>query len=410
MAGGRQEDIRLKPRKASTPGFRRSSRESGAHNTLLKILGIETSCDETAASVVESGRVLHSNVVASQIEIHAQFGGIVPEVASRQHIIAITGVVRQALEDAGMALKELDGIAVTHGPGLAGSLLVGVNAAKGLALAADLPVWGVNHLEGHVYATWLEEPDPAESPGFPLMCLIVSGGHTDLALMTGHSQFKLVGRTRDDAAGEAFDKAARVLGLPYPGGPEIQRVAADAERTETPFTRPRVKGSRDFSYSGLKTAVLHRARERGVAVPSSSKGTGNRGVRNTDAVTMLDGPERDRMVSEIAAAFQDAVVDTLVDRTLQAAGEYGCRGILVCGGVAANAALREGMAAKSTLPVFMPRPSLCTDNGAMIAAAGFYCLERDAAGSAPQEWDMDVIPGLEIGAIGEVGAPSRRSG
>ena len=357
--------------------------------------------------MVESGRVLHSNVVASQVEIHAQFGGIVPEVASRQHIIAITGVVRQALADAELELRELDGIAVTHGPGLAGSLLVGVNAAKGLALAADLPVWGVNHLEGHVYATWLEEPDPAESPGFPLMCLIVSGGHTDLALMTGHSQFKLVGRTRDDAAGEAFDKAARVLGLPYPGGPEIQRVAADAERTEAPFTRPRVKGSSDFSYSGLKTAVLHRARERGVAVATRAKGDGNRGVRKTDAVTMLDGPERDRMVSEIAAAFQDAVVDTLVDRTLKAAKEYGCRGILVCGGVAANAALREGMAARSTLPVFMPRTSLCTDNGAMIAAAGYYSLTRAPDGLPPQQWGMDVIPGLEIGeirAIGEIGA------
>jgi N6-L-threonylcarbamoyladenine synthase len=378
-------------------------RKARKHSTPLKILGIETSCDETAAAVVESGRVLHSNVVASQVEIHAQFGGIVPEVASRQHIIAITGVVRQALVDAAVELKELDGIAVTSGPGLAGSLLVGVNAAKGLALAADLPVWGVNHLEGHVYATWLGETDPAEAPGFPLMCLIVSGGHTDLALMTGHSQFELVGRTRDDAAGEAFDKAARVLGLPYPGGPEIQRVAADAERTETPFTRPRVKGSRDFSYSGLKTAVLHRARERGVAVPSGNKGVGPRGVSKrgdgpTGDVLKEDGPERDRIVSEIAAAFQDAVVDTLVGRTLATAEEYGCRGIVVCGGVAANAALRESMSARSTLPVFMPRPSLCTDNGAMIAAAGFYSLTRTPDGQAPQEWDMDVIPGLEIGA------------
>lgn len=347
----------------------------------MKILGIETSCDETAAAVVESGRVTHSNVVATQIELHAQFGGVVPEIASRQHIISISGVVRTALEEADIDLSDLDGIGVTFGPGLAGSLLVGVSAAKGLALAADLPLWGVNHLAGHVYATWLEERDPAESPGFPLMCLIVSGGHTDLALMTDHGQFELVGRTRDDAAGEAFDKAARVLGLGYPGGPEIQRVAAEAEGTEKPFTRPRVKGSRDFSYSGLKTAVLHRARDRGVADGEGS-----------------DGAVRDRIVREIAAAFQDAVVDSLVERTLVAADEFGALGIVVCGGVAANAALRKTMASRSSLPVLMPRPALCTDNGAMIAAAAFFSLQAEGSGSTlRQEWDMDVVPGLAIG-------------
>ena len=342
--------------------------------------------------MVESGRIVHSNVVASQADIHAQFGGIVPEVASRQHIIAITGVVRRALADAELDLPDLDGIAVTCGPGLAGSLLVGVNAAKGLAIAADLPLWGVNHLEGHVYATWLEARDPANEPGFPLMCLVVSGGHTDLALMTGHAGFELVGRTRDDAAGEAFDKAARVLGLAYPGGPEIQRVAADAEGTETPFTRPRVKGSRDFSYSGLKTAVLHRARERGVAVGS--------GANQDDRGEAEAGPGRDMVVREIAAAFQDAVVDSLIERTLAATDEFGARGILVSGGVAANAALRREMTARSSLPVLMPRPALCTDNGAMVAAAGFYSLEGERPGKALlQEWDMDVIPGLAIGAI-----------
>ena len=349
----------------------------------MKILGIETSCDETAAAVVESGRVVHSNVVASQVELHARFGGIVPEVASRQHIVAITKVVRRTLEDAGVELGALDGIGVTCGPGLAGSLLVGVNAAKGLALAADLPLWGINHLEGHVYATWLEERDPASDPGFPLICLIVSGGHTDLALMSGHGRFELVGRTRDDAAGEAFDKAARLLGLGYPGGPAIQTVAAQAQGTEEPFTRPRVKSSLDFSYSGLKTAVMHRAKKRGVIDGGTGSGSSERG----------------RIVREIAAAFQEAVVDSLVERTIAAADEFGARGIIVCGGVAANAALREEMASRASLPVLMPRPSLCTDNGAMIAAAAFYCTEREREGGAKlQEWSMDVIPGLAVGA------------
>ena len=352
----------------------------------MKILGIETSCDETAAAVVEGGRIVHSNVVASQVELHARFGGIVPEVASRQHIIAITGVVRKALEDAGVELREIDGIGVTCGPGLAGSLLVGVNAAKGLALAADLPLRGINHLEGHVYATWLEERDPASDPGFPLMCLIVSGGHTDLALMSGHGRFELVGRTRDDAAGEAFDKAARLLGLGYPGGPAIQAVAAKAQGTEEPFTRPRLKGSRDFSYSGLKTAVLHRARARGV-------------VDGVEGGPGAGTPERESIVREIAAAFQEAVVDSLVGRTLAAADEFGARGIIVCGGVAANSALRKEMASRASLPVLMPRPSLCTDNGAMIAAAGFHSTQGEGADTAKrQEWDMDVIPGLAVGA------------
>ena len=351
----------------------------------MKILGIETSCDETAAAVVESGRTALSNVVYSQVEVHAPFGGIVPEVASRQHIISITGVIRRALVDAELELDQLDGIAVTCGPGLAGALLVGVNAAKGLGLASGLPIWGVNHLEGHVYATWLGKVDPAVEPGFPLMCLVVSGGHTDLALMTGHARFELVGRTRDDAAGEAFDKAARILGLGYPGGPEIQRVAAsaDAKGAEEPFTRPRVRGSRDFSYSGLKTAVLHRARDRGLAEEGGPQ-----------------GPERDRIVAAIASAFQEAVVDSLVERTLLAADDFGARGIVVCGGVAANAALREAMAARSVLPVMMPEPALCTDNGAMIATACYY--DRMAAGpddgpASASEWGLDVIPGLAIG-------------
>ncbi len=363
-------------------GPRRASGAAGDGAGQVRILGIETSCDETAAAVVDSGRTVVSNVVASQVELHARFGGVVPEVASRQHILAITAVIRRALADAGAGPGDVDGIGVTCGPGLAGSLLVGVSAAKGLALAAGLPLWGVNHLEGHVYATWLEERDPAADPGFPLMCLVVSGGHTDLALMRGHGRFELVGRTRDDAAGEAFDKAARLLGLGYPGGPEIQRVAAGAEGTEEPFTRPRVKGSRDFSYSGLKTAVMQRARARGVAGGGGGE----------------EAPERERTVREIAAAFQEAVVDSLTERTLAAADELGARGIVVCGGVAANAALRAEMARRSPLPVLMPRPSLCTDNAAMIAAAAFHTVATgDAGAAARSDWAMDVVPGLPIG-------------
>jgi len=225
--------------------------------------------------------------------------------------------------------------------------------------------------------------------------LIVSGGHTDLALMTGHAEFQLVGRTRDDAAGEAFDKAARVLGLAYPGGPEIQRVAMAATGTEEPFTRPRVKGSNDFSYSGLKTAVLRRARERGVAAVdgASEPEQGRRADR--------DRPDPERAISEIAAAFQDAVVDSLVGRTLTAADDFGARGIVVCGGVAANAALRAEMTDRASIPVLMPRPALCTDNAAMVAASGYYSLVRLGPGQSPgQEWDMDVIPGLAVGESG----------
>ena len=214
----------------------------------MKILGIETSCDETAAAVIEDGTVIHSNVVASQAELHARFGGIVPEVASRQHLLTIVPIVRQALEDAEIELHQLDAIAVTYGPGLAGSLLIGVNAAKGLALGRGQPFIGINHLEGHIYAAWLEDLDPEREPGFPLICLITSGGHTDLILMEGHGRFTLVGRTRDDAAGEAFDKAARVLGLGFPGGPAIQQVSATSTGEEAKFPRPRVKDSLDFSF------------------------------------------------------------------------------------------------------------------------------------------------------------------
>ena len=341
----------------------------------MRFLGIETSCDETAAAVIEDGRVILSNVVASQADIHAKYGGIVPEVASRQHMVTILPVVTQALEDADIPLAELDGVAVTHGPGLAGSLLIGVNAAKGLALAAGLPFLGVNHLEGHVYAAWLEDGNPERAPGFPLVCLIASGGHTDLILMEDHARFVLVGRTRDDAAGEAFDKAARVLGLGFPGGPEIQRVAASSTGSEQPFTRPRIRDSLDFSFSGLKTAVLRRAEERGLYPPSE------------------DAEPRSQIVADIAAAFQEAVVGTMVERTVQAARRHRARGVVLGGGVAANLLLRDEMGKRCPVPVVVPRPPLCTDNGAMIGAAAYFRLRHGPT----YQWDLDVVPGLSLG-------------
>ena len=341
----------------------------------MRVLGIETSCDETAVAVVEDGRTVHSNVVASQAEIHAAYGGIVPEVASRQHLVTIIPVVRRALAEAQIALSKLDGIAVTYGPGLAGSLLVGVNAAKGLALAKGLPLIGVNHLEGHIYATWLDGGDPEETPGFPLICLVASGGHTDLILMEGHGRYTLVGRTRDDAVGEAFDKGARVLGLGFPGGPAIQRVSATSTGKEPAFPRPRLKDTLDFSFSGLKTALLRRAEERGWYPPK-------------------EGVDLDpQQVAEMAAAFQEALVGSLVERTLDAAARYRAKGVLLGGGVAANSLLRKQMTRRSPVQVLVPRPELCTDNGAMIGAAAWFRLRHGSR----YQWDLDVVPSLRLG-------------
>jgi N6-L-threonylcarbamoyladenine synthase len=341
----------------------------------MRILGIETSCDETAAAVIEDGRVIRSNVVASQAEIHAQYGGIVPEVASRQHMLTIIPVVKEALEQANLEMRKLDGVAVTHGPGLAGSLLIGVNAAKGLALANELPFIGVNHLEGHIYAAWLEELEPERSPGFPLICLITSGGHTDLILMEGHGRFTLIGRTRDDAAGEAFDKAARVLGLGFPGGPAIQRVAESSRGREARFPRPIVKDSLDFSFSGLKTAVVRRVEEKGMYPPPE------------------EGELDPQQVANVAAAFQEAIVDSMVTRTVEAAKRYNVKGVLLGGGVAANSLLRQEMQKRSPVEVVIPRPGLCTDNGAMIGAAAYFHLRNGPR----HDWDVDVIPNLRLG-------------
>ena len=341
----------------------------------MKILGIETSCDETGVAVVEDGRTIMSNVLSSQAGLHAEYGGIVPEVASRQHLLTIIPLVKAALSEARLELRQIDGVAVTHGPGLAGSLLVGVNTAKGLALAEGLPLVGVNHLEAHIYATWLDGYNPESSPGFPLLCLIASGGHTDLILMEGHGRFSLVARTRDDAAGEAFDKGARVLGLGYPGGPAIQNAAAGCHDDEAALPRPRVKGSLDFSFSGLKTALLRRAQERGWYPPST------------------DAAPDPRHVAGLAAAYQEAIVDSLVQRTVDAAVKCGVKGVLLGGGVTANSLLRDEIRRRSPSPVIVPRAELCTDNGAMIAAAGWFYLREGAC----FQWDLDVMPGLKLG-------------
>ena len=342
----------------------------------MKILGIETSCDETAAAVIEDGSYIHSNVVASQATLHAQYGGIVPEIAARQHMITIVPVIRQALDEASLRADELDGVAVTHGPGLAGALLIGVNAAKGFSLANELPFIGLNHLEGHIYAAWLEEGvNPEASPGFPLMCLIASGGHTDLILMKGHGDYTLIARTRDDAAGEAFDKAARALGLGFPGGPEIQRVAEHSHGGEPRLPRPVVRDSLDFSFSGLKSAVARRAEEYGMYPPSE------------------DAPPDPQQVANVADEFQQAVVDCMVQRTIQAVERYRVNGVILGGGVAANSHLRQEMHRRVPVEVIVPRPGLCTDNGAMMGAAGYFHF-RNKIGS---QWDVDVIPSLRLG-------------
>ena len=348
----------------------------------VKVLGIETSCDETAAAVVEDGRVLMSNIVASQVDIHSRYGGVVPEVASRQHVLAMVPTFRRALEEAGVGLRQLDAVAVTYGPGLAGSLLVGLNAAKALALSLDLPLVGVNHLEAHIYAAWLSPPpadggwrDPEEEAGFPLLCLIASGGHTDLVLMEGHGRYRLLGRTRDDAAGEAFDKAARILGLGFPGGPEIQRVATGATGEEV-LPRAWLRDTYDFSFSGLKTAILHRAQAIGLYPPGG------------DLVA-----DRQVRVQEVAAAFQESVVDVIVVKALRAAEMHGVRGIVLGGGVTANVLLRERMVDRASFPVFIPSPALCTDNGAMVAACAFYLRARGISHGL----DLDVEPSLGLG-------------
>jgi N6-L-threonylcarbamoyladenine synthase len=342
---------------------------------MTHILGIETSCDETAAAVIIDGKTIASNIVASQIDLHARYGGVFPELASRAHVESIGAVVEQAVEDAAIGYDKLDAIAVTRGPGLVGSLLVGVNYAKGLALATGKPLLGINHLEGHVYSLWLTEPH--REIRFPVLVLIVSGGHSELLLMTDHAQYERLGSTMDDAAGEAFDKVGRLLGLPFPGGPNIERAAQMGSADAYDFPRPKRDDSYDFSFSGLKTAVK---REITVQPP-----TEERRKRAPEATPRL---RSDVSINDVAASFQDALVKTLVEKTTRAAKAYKVTEILMAGGVSANQALRQRMRAETDLPVRYPPLNLCTDNAAMIAAAGHY---RFLAGLR-SDLDMDVQP------------------
>jgi N6-L-threonylcarbamoyladenine synthase len=333
----------------------------------MKILGIETSCDETAAAVVEDGTRILSSQIASQVEIHARYGGIVPEVASRQHILAIIPILQQAMTEAGITRGDIDGIAVTMGPGLAGSLLVGLNVAKAMSLAQGLPLTGVNHLEAHIYANWLG----SSTPHFPLVCLIVSGGHSDLVLMKGHGDYVVLGRTRDDAAGEAFDKAARILDLGYPGGPAIERAARNGN-TSIALPRAWLKGSSDFSFSGVKTALLR--------------------LVEGEKVPLSDNQDNGLSARDAAASFQEAVIDVLVAKTVAAAKEHRVKQILLAGGVAANTLLRHRLVENSPIPVMVPEPVLCTDNATMVAACGYF---RFKAGKV-DGLDLDAAPGLKM--------------
>src|SRR5688500_9092010 len=331
----------------------------------IRILAIESSCDETACAVLENGRALLASTVASQMDIHARYGGVFPEVASRQHVLSIIPVVEQTLVQSNLTLKDIDALSVTRGPGLVGSLVVGMNLAKGLALGTGLPLVGVNHLEGHIYSAWIHNADESipPEPQFPLMALLVSGGHTELNLVTDHLTYQRLGSTLDDAAGEAFDKVARLLGLAYPGGPSIQRAAESGDPTRFKFPRAKLEGTYDFSFSGLKTAVLYlvnELRQKSTTLP----------------------------VADLAASFQSAVVDVLCKKTLQAARDYNAKEILVAGGVSANRALRQAFQSQTEFKVHIPPISLCTDNAAMIAAAGYY---RFALGHT-SSLDIDVQP------------------
>lgn len=328
-----------------------------------RILGIETSCDETAAAVVENGTVALSNIIASQTDLHAQYGGVFPEVAARKHIEVIHPVIEQALRQAHLGVEDLDCIAATRGPGLVGSLLVGVNVAKGLAVGRNKPLLGINHLEGHIYSPWLI--DDVGEIEFPILALVVSGGHTELYLMTDHLQYEHLGGTLDDAAGEAFDKVGRLLGLSYPGGPEIERVAEDGNRTAFRFPRAVMHDSYNFSFSGLKTAVLRETKR---------------------------FEEGHLPVADLAASFQMAVVDVLTTKAAQAAKEYEVTAVHLVGGVSANRELRATMQERVSIPVRYPPAILCTDNAAMIASAAHWHFlngRRDGL-------DLDVAPSLQL--------------
>lgn len=334
----------------------------------ILILAIESSCDETAASVVKNGREVLSNVISSQIALHTLYGGVVPEIASRKHIEKINQVIAEALQEANVTLKDLDAIGVTYGPGLVGALLVGVAEAKAIAYAANLPLVGVHHIEGHVSANYIENKDLEP----PFLCLIVSGGHTHLVLVKEYGEYEIIGRTHDDAAGEAYDKVARAIGLGYPGGPKVDKLAKEGDPNAIRFPRAKIEGSTyDFSFSGLKSAVLNYLNS-----------------------CEMKGEEVNR--ADVAASFQASVVEVLVERTMAAAKEYGMERVAIAGGVASNSALRGAMeeaCKKNGLKFYHPSPIFCTDNAAMIGAAAYYEYIKGTRNGL----ELNAIPNLKIG-------------
>lgn len=334
----------------------------------VKILGIESSCDETAAAVVVNGRDVRSNIISTQIPLHTLYGGVVPEIASRKHIERINQVIEEALKEAHMELSDMDAIAVTYGPGLVGPLLVGVAEAKAIAFAKNLPLVGVHHIEGHISANYIENKDLKP----PFLCLVVSGGHTHLVRVLDYGKYEILGRTVDDAAGEAFDKVARAIGLGYPGGPKVEKAALEGDANAISFPRAKVNGSEyDFSFSGLKSAVLNYI---------------NGAKMKKEEVNTYD----------IAASFQKAVVDVLTDHAMHAIDEYNAEAFAIAGGVASNSALRLSMekaCKKKGVPFYHPSPVLCTDNAAMIGAAGYY----EYMAGTRSGWDLNAVPNLKLG-------------
>lgn len=361
------------------------------------ILGIETSCDETAAAIVVGGRVVKSNVISSQIALHQGHGGVVPELAARGQITAITPVIETALEEAAVTADDIDAIAVTHGPGLAGSLLVGVNTAKALAMSWDVPLIPVNHLEAHVYANWLQQPNPeAIVPDFPAVALLVSGGHTALILMEDHGTATLLGQTIDDAAGEAFDKGARLLGLGYPGGPAIQKAAEGGDRSAVPLPRAWLDKSLDFSFSGLKTSLLRHAQPWREPDQPRELPPGTIFPPHQPPVFREGFP-----IADFAASFEEAIVDVLSTKAIWALGRTGAQSLVIAGGVAANRALRERLMSSvedqfgtEGPTVSWPALSYCTDNAAMIAGLA----RHRSPVSGDDAWTLDAYPGLAFGA------------
>jgi len=342
----------------------------------MKVLGIESSCDETAASVVENGRTLLSNVINSQIDIHAVYGGVVPEVAARSHIEVINPVINKALTDANLTWDDIDAIAVTYAPGLVGSLLIGTLAARTLAIIKNKPLYPVHHIEAHVYANFLNDT----APDFPLLALIVSGGHSQLVYFRGHGDFDILGQTQDDAVGEAFDKVAKIIGLPYPGGPSIAKAAINGNPLAYQFPKAKLSGNYDFSFSGLKTAVLRAVqREAGVDFTFPSSGLAE----------LLDDAQR----ADFAASFQRVAVETLVDKTAKAFRDFGPKSVVIAGGVAANSELRRILSDAIPIKITYAPINLCTDNAAMVASLGYFQSQIKPAVSP---YEIEVLPSLSM--------------